>query len=307
MNGVEVLRDDLAVVSVAVPGEAASDEAIAAMKFIRSDIVPAAFNGTDASIYVGGPTAGNSDFFDVVDKYTPWVFAFVLGFSFVLLTLIFRSLVVPVKSIIMNLLSVGASYGVVVAIFQWGWLADPLGFTKVPSIEAWLQSLDASDTPAWGDAIRVHGDYHLGQLLVTGEGLRVVDFEGEPSRSLAERRSKHSPLKDVAGMMRSLSYAVGFALRQTTDPTNTLRAERDALLSEWESRARLRFVNGYRERMRQAPIRIPSRETFDRLLALYEIEKVLYEVEYEARFRPSWLDVPVGGIRRLEDRLAQGE
>ncbi|MEZ4257275.1 MAG: phosphotransferase, partial [Polyangiales bacterium] len=93
-----------------------------------------------------------------------------------------------------------------------------------PSIEAWLQSLDASDTPAWGDAIRVHGDYHLGQLLVTGEGLRVVDFEGEPSRSLAERRSKHSPLKDVAGMMRSLSYAVGFALRQTTDPTNTLRA-----------------------------------------------------------------------------------
>ena len=138
VNGVEVLRDDLAVVSVAVPGEAASDEAIAAMKFIRSDIVPAAFNGTDANIYVGGPTAGNSDFFDVVDKYTPWVFAFVLGFSFVLLTLIFRSLVVPVKSIIMNLLSVGASYGVVVAIFQWGWLADPLGFTKVPSIEAWL-------------------------------------------------------------------------------------------------------------------------------------------------------------------------
>ena len=138
VNGVQVLRDDLAVVSVAVPGEAASDEAIEAMKFIRSDIVPAAFEGVDADVYVGGPTAGNSDFFDVVKDFTPWVFAFVLGFSFVLLTLIFRSLVVPVKSIIMNLLSVGASYGVVVAIFQWGWMAEPLGFTQVPSIEAWL-------------------------------------------------------------------------------------------------------------------------------------------------------------------------
>jgi len=140
VNSVETFpdRNDLAVVQVAVPGESASDEAISAMKFIRSDIVPAAFEGVDADVYVGGPTAGNSDFFDVVDQFTPWVFAFVLGFSFVLLTLIFRSLVVPVKSIIMNLLSVGASYGVVVAIFQWGWLADPLGFTQVESIEAWL-------------------------------------------------------------------------------------------------------------------------------------------------------------------------
>jgi len=138
VNGVQILRDDLAVVAVAVPGESASNQAVEAMKFIRSDIVPAAFSGVDASIYVGGPTAGNSDFFDVVRDFTPWVFAFVLGFSFILLTLIFRSLVVPVKSIIMNLLSVGASYGVVVAIFQWGWLAEPLGFTQVPSIEAWL-------------------------------------------------------------------------------------------------------------------------------------------------------------------------
>ena len=134
----EILRDDLAVVGVAVPGESTSDEAINAMKFIRTDIVPAAFDGVSADVYVGGPTAGNADFFDLVDQYTIWVFAFVLGFSFVLLTLIFRSLVVPVKSIIMNLLSVGASYGVVVAVFQWGWLAEPLGFMQVESIEAWL-------------------------------------------------------------------------------------------------------------------------------------------------------------------------
>ncbi len=138
VNGVEVLREDLAVVAVAVPGDSASDEALAAMKALRSDVIPEAFEGVQAGVYVGGPTAGNSDFFDLVEQYTPLVFAFVLGFSFLLLTLIFRSIVVPLKSIIMNLLSVGASYGVVVAIFQWGWGADALGFSQVEDIEAWL-------------------------------------------------------------------------------------------------------------------------------------------------------------------------
>jgi RND superfamily putative drug exporter len=139
VNDVTISPDnDIAVVSVAVPGDGASDEAIAAMKRIRSDFVPAAFGDVEAQVYVGGPTAGNSDFFDLVDDYTPIVFAFVLGFSFILLTMIFRSLVVPVKSIIMNLLSVGAAYGVIVAIFQRGWGADLLGFQTVDAIEAWL-------------------------------------------------------------------------------------------------------------------------------------------------------------------------
>ena len=139
VNDVTISPDkDVAVVSVAVPGDGASDEAIAAMKRIRSEFVPAAFEGVDAKVYVGGPTAGNSDFFDLVDDYTPIVFAFVLGFSFILLTMIFRSLVVPVKSIIMNLLSVGAAYGVIVAVFQRGWGADLLGFQTVDAIEAWL-------------------------------------------------------------------------------------------------------------------------------------------------------------------------
>ncbi|GMU41727.1 MAG: membrane protein [Chloroflexota bacterium] len=129
---------DIAVVSVAVPGDTASDQAIEAMKRIRTEFVPAAFGSVGAQVYVGGPTAGNSDFFDLVGDYTPVVFAFVLGFSFLLLTLIFRSLVVPLKSIVMNLLSVGASYGVIVAIFQWGWGADLLGFQTVDAIEAWL-------------------------------------------------------------------------------------------------------------------------------------------------------------------------
>lgn len=139
LNGVVTSPDlTLAVVSVAVPGDTTSDRAIDAMKRIRAEFVPAAFGSVDANVYVGGPTAGNSDFFDLVNMYTPYVFAFVLGFSFVLLMMIFRSLVVPVKSIIMNLLSVGAAYGVIVAIFQWGWGADLLGFQTVDAVEAWL-------------------------------------------------------------------------------------------------------------------------------------------------------------------------
>ncbi len=129
--------NDIAVVSVALPGDISSDAAIDAMKRIRTGFVPAAFGDVDAQVYVGGPTAGNSDFFDLVRDYTPIVFAFVLGFSFVLLTMIFRSLVVPLKSIVMNLLSVGAAYGVIVAVFQWGWGAS-LGFQQVDAIEAWL-------------------------------------------------------------------------------------------------------------------------------------------------------------------------
>ncbi len=138
VDEVQVLRVDLATFGVAVPGDNSSDIAIEAMKFIRTDLVPQAFNGVAADVYVGGPTAGNSDFFDLVGTYTPLVFAFVLGFSFVLLTVIFRSLVIPVMSIIMNLLSVGAAYGVVVMVFQWGWGADLFGFTQVDHIEAWL-------------------------------------------------------------------------------------------------------------------------------------------------------------------------
>ncbi|MBM3139050.1 MAG: MMPL family transporter [Chloroflexi bacterium] len=127
----------LLFLSVSVPGDMASDEAIGAVRRLRSEHIPGAFNGA-AEVFVGGQTALNSDFFDLVDGFTPVVFAFVLGMSFVLLLLVFRSIVVPLKAIVMNLLSVGAAYGVVVAIFQHGWLASPLGFQAVERIEAWL-------------------------------------------------------------------------------------------------------------------------------------------------------------------------
>jgi len=135
---VVVAGSETAVVSVAFAGDTASEQAVAAFKRVRDEYVPAAFDGTGALVLMGGQTPQNSDFFDTVGVFTPIVFVFVLGLSFVLLLLVFRSLVVPLKAILMNLLSVGAAYGVIVAMFQLGWGADLLGFQTVDKIEAWL-------------------------------------------------------------------------------------------------------------------------------------------------------------------------
>ncbi len=135
-----VLSEDgkLATLAVALTGDLASTQAQDQIRRLRNEIVPAAFDGSGATVYVGGTTAINMDLFDQVGQYTPIVFAYVLGLSFILLMLVFRSIVVPIKSIIMNLLSVGASYGILIAVFQWGWAPDFLGFGKVDAIEAWL-------------------------------------------------------------------------------------------------------------------------------------------------------------------------
>ena len=100
--------------------------------------IPAAFDGVPAEVYVGGVTAEATDFFGIVDTYTPIVFAFVLGLSFILLMLVFRSIAIPIKAIIMNLLSVGATYGLLVLVFQKGVGTDLLGFQHAEVIDAWI-------------------------------------------------------------------------------------------------------------------------------------------------------------------------
>src|SRR5918996_1186493 len=130
---------DLTVVSAPVKTDPASVAATDSIERIRGDYVPQAFAGVGAiEVLVGGDTALNKDFFDLTDSYTPIVFVFVLGMSFVLLTVVFRSIVVPIKAIIMNLLSVGAAYGIIVLVNQKGFGADLLGFQQVESIEAYL-------------------------------------------------------------------------------------------------------------------------------------------------------------------------
>jgi len=155
-----------------------------------------------------------------------------------------------------------------------------------------------------GRTIRHHGDFHLGQTLwVAGaEGASalggdwvLLDFEGEPARSLTERRRKRSPLRDVAGMLRSFAYAASAAelLRGATTPAG------------WESRAREEFVDGYLETV-DTTLLPPGREATDRLLAVFELEKAVYELRYELNSRPDWVQIPVAGILRLLDDAPVG-
>jgi putative drug exporter of the RND superfamily len=131
-------RGDVAVLSIPVRGDSASSEAVAAVRELRADVVPAAFAGTHATVYVGGDTAENIDYFDSVIDPAPIVLIFVLGLTFVLLTIVFRSIVIAAKGLLLNLLSVGAAYGLLVLVFQHGWAAGLLGFQHVDSIEAWV-------------------------------------------------------------------------------------------------------------------------------------------------------------------------
>jgi RND superfamily putative drug exporter len=129
---------DLAVLSVPVGADAESAEAIDAVRELRERLIPAAFAGVDADVLVTGDTAENLDYFDVIAFWLPLVFAFVLGLSFVLLVLAFRTVVVPAIAIVLNLLSVGAAYGLLTLVFQNGYGADLLGLQQVDSVEAWV-------------------------------------------------------------------------------------------------------------------------------------------------------------------------
>jgi len=135
----DVSRDGtVTLLRVPVSADVLSDRAVDAVKRLRSDYIPAAFSGVNARVLVGGTTAENIDYFAVMRHWLPIVLAFVLGLSLVLLTAAFRSLVVAATAIVLNLLSVGAAYGLVVAVFQHGWGAGLLGFQQVDTIEAWV-------------------------------------------------------------------------------------------------------------------------------------------------------------------------
>jgi len=139
-----------------------------------------------------------------------------------------------------------------------------------------------------GKIVRHHGDYHLGQVLWAASDWLVIDFEGEPARPLPERRHKRSPLRDVAGMLRSFAYAAsaGSILRGVDVPAG------------WEQRARDEFLGGYMASVDQALLPA-GEEAIARLLAIFELEKAVYELRYELDNRPDWVSIPVAGIVRL--------
>ena len=138
-----------------------------------------------------------------------------------------------------------------------------------------------------GKVIRTHGDYHLGQALWTGDAWVLLDFEGEPARAVVDRRRKRSPLRDVAGMLRSFSYAASAAqLERGVAPPD-----------RWEQRARDAFLLGYLAEVDSALI--PAGPALERLLSVFELEKAVYELRYELDNRPDWVRIPVAGILRL--------
>jgi maltokinase len=146
---------------------------------------------------------------------------------------------------------------------------------------------------ATGKIIRTHGDYHLGQTLWSENDWVILDFEGEPARPVTERRRKRSPLRDVAGMLRSFAYAAIAAelLHDTPAPEG------------WEDEARVQFLDGYLETA--DPTLLPSgASAIERLLTVFELEKAVYELRYELDNRPDWVRIPVAGIQRLIEHAA---
>ncbi|GGG35795.1 alpha-amylase [Caldovatus sediminis] len=152
---------------------------------------------------------------------------------------------------------------------------------------------------------RVHGDFHLGQVLVAQGDAVIVDFEGEPARRLEERRAKTSPLRDLAGLLRSLDYAAAVATATEASGTATAAPteRRAALLERWRAEASDAFLSAYRAVAQEAPHPWVPAEGADRLLDLFLVEKAAYEVRYEAANRPSWLPVPARGLAALAYRI----
>lgn len=147
-----------------------------------------------------------------------------------------------------------------------------------------------------GPAFRVHGDYHLGQVMRTDSGWYVLDFEGEPDRPVADRVKPTSPLKDVAGMLRSFNYASRHALVERSLPE---QAERSQVASTWETHNRKAFIDGYRQYDDVATLLPGDEATLAGVLAGYELDKALYELDYELGHRPEWVAIPLEALTRL--------
>jgi maltose alpha-D-glucosyltransferase/alpha-amylase len=163
-----------------------------------------------------------------------------------------------------------------------------------------LRDVIASVVPKATKAMktRCHGDLHLGQVLVAQNDFYFVDFEGEPSRSLDERRAKQMPLRDVAGMLRSVDYAAASAQKLAS-----IRPESRVLIASWAEDWRLRakdaYMHGYQAAIGDCPSYPSSPAAVQGFLQLFLLEKAVYEINYEAANRPSWVRIPIDGVLEL--------
>ena len=154
-----------------------------------------------------------------------------------------------------------------------------------------------------GAKIRHHGDYHLGQVLIVQDQLMIIDFEGEPQRSLEERRRKSTPLRDLAGMLRSFDYAMWAALDNLGRRGVTIDDETRALAFRWRDDVSRRCTTAYKEAVAKGTWYPENVQTAEGLLDLFLLRKGFYEIIYELGSRPAWLSIPVRGVLELLDRL----
>ena len=185
---------------------------------------------------------------------------------------------------------------------------DAAGLLLAKRTELMQRSRAIKNLPASGQRIRIHGDYHLGQTLrtppvppATDGDFVLLDFEGEPARPLAQRRRKHSPLKDIAGMLRSFSYAAFAGLKQFEQARESSAGQPhvEKWSKAWENSAAAEFLRTYAEVIAQKPGLLPSVQETQTLLEAFVLEKSLYELLYELNNRPAWIHIPIAGILSL--------
>jgi maltose alpha-D-glucosyltransferase/alpha-amylase len=150
---------------------------------------------------------------------------------------------------------------------------------------------------------RVHGDFHLGQVLVVQSDAYLIDFEGEPARTMEQRRAKSSPIRDVAGLLRSLDYAAAAALPGRVAASSQASGRRAEILERFRIAAERHFLSAYREVLAEAPYRWVTPQGEGPMLDLFLLEKAAYEIRYEAANRPTWLGIPLQGLYAIATRL----
>jgi maltose alpha-D-glucosyltransferase/alpha-amylase len=151
--------------------------------------------------------------------------------------------------------------------------------------------------------IRHHGDFHLGQMLIVKEDIFIIDFEGEPRRTLAERRMKAPAARDVAGLIRSIDYSVSAALERSLKVKADDQGQLQTALAQWREESIGTFLAAYRAAMVDARLWPADPAAADNVLRFFLLEKAFYEIEYELAHRPDWLRVALSGALRV---LAEG-
>ncbi len=161
-----------------------------------------------------------------------------------------------------------------------------------------------SRTPRGAVKTRVHGDLHLGQVLIAENDVVIVDFEGEPGRSSERRRMKDHPLRDVAGMLRSFAYAAETAYRSLEERFPEVAPNVADVAATWRYQCEAGFLSAYEEAAKHGKAWIKTRADRERLLTFHLLMRAFYEIVYEANNRPTWIDVPTRGALEILDAQA---